>query len=346
MTAVPFPPPGTCPTSLIASCAPLLGFTPQDCVVAFAHGVPGRTSPVIVRVDLPAPHATPAMARHTARSIAGTRAVAVDLVAWVTEDDERRRCELSSTPVLAALTDALALQRVDVGVTVSTNGDVWWSHQCSDPRCCPEQATPLDQRVADTVRAEYVFAGYAPLASRAQLARRVAEDPGRVMTVRRALARTSAKPTTRWQLAQIEFLDGLLLAPERCHGPHRPLSASKAARLLRAVAHVRVRDVTLRRLVVAEESCPACWEATIETLCAVLRGAPPGSVAPVATVLALVAWMRGDGALATLCLQRAAEDPDYRLAQLAEALIARGTDPLTWRASVAQLSEAQCLGVE
>ena len=67
------------------------------------------------------------------------------------------------------------------------------------------------------------------------------------------------------------------------------------------------------------------------------------ATAPVATVLALVAWMRGDGALATMSLQRAAEEPGYRLRELAERLIVSGTDPAIWRESLRGLSESGCL---
>ena len=104
MTAEPLLPPITCPSSLVASCAPLLGFVPEKSLVAFIHGVPGRISPVIMRVDLPAGAGTPSRAAaQTALSIAGTGGIAVDWVAWVDDDDSTARDDLSSAPFVDEL---------------------------------------------------------------------------------------------------------------------------------------------------------------------------------------------------------------------------------------------------
>jgi hypothetical protein len=188
-----------------------------------------------------------------------------------------------------------------------------------------------------------VFAGYAPLAGREELATRIARDQKRAAQVDRALHRHQARPTPRWRATQIRFLTTLLLEVGSCTGTPSAATPASTARALRALADIRVRDVVLRRLVVDDRTCPACWSATVEALCGLLRGAPAGATAPVATVLALVAWMRGDGALATMSLQRAAEEPGYRLAGLAERLIVSGTDPAIWRESLRGLSESECL---
>ena len=80
-----------------------------------------------------------------------------------------------------------------------------------------------------------------------------------------------------------------------------------------------------------------------QLLCQAVRSAPCGWPAPAATVLALVAWMRGEGSLATLALERALdEDPEYRLAALAAEMMRRGTDPRDWRASLTHLPESEC----
>ena len=343
MTAAGFPPPITCPSSLIASCAPLLGFVPDDSLVVFIHGVPGRRSPVVLRVDLPTLDHAEYVASETTRSILGTHGAAVDIVAWVSARDDSTRDDLCSTPVLAALGQHLGAAGVEMGAALSTNGSVWWSHVCTDPVCCPADATPVDAPTVDAVRAEYVFAGIAPLPSRANLAERVAREDLRATAIERVLARRRPNPTQRWRDTSIRFLTDLLLTTDSCDRDRpRELTTAATARALRGLEDIAVRDVVLRRIVVSELSCPACWSVTIETLCHILRGAPAGSTAPVATVLALVAWMRGEGALASVSLQRAAEEPGYRLAELTTELIARGTDPRTWRESLRTLSEADC----
>ena len=344
MTAEPLLPPITCPSSLVAACAPLLGFVPEKSLVAFIHGVPGRVSPVIMRVDMPPlGHAAHAAAQ-AALSIDGTGGLAVDWVAWVEDQDSTRRDDLSSVGFLHELEQALDMVGIEVGGNLSTNGRMWWSHTCNEPECCPVQGTPLDASIMNAVRAEYVYAGYAPLQRREQLAARIARDEVRVRAVHAVLTRRPpAQSTQRWRDAQVRFLTGLLLPRNSCGAPVIPMTPSRTARMVRALDDIRVRDVVLHRLVVRGHHCDRCWESTIEVLCCALRAMPEGTSAPSATILALVSWMRGEGALATICIQRAlGEDPEYRLGRLAAGLMTQGTDPRVWRASLAGLSESEC----
>lgn len=344
MTAEPVLPPITCPSSLVASCAPLLGFVPEKSLVAFIHGVPGRVTPVVLRMDLPPRAQCTETAAQTALSIEGTGGIAVDWVAWVEDHDSTRRADLSSADFLDSLRAALDLVGIEVGGNLSTNARVWWSHSCPDPVCCPAQGTPLDATVMNTVRAEYVYAGYAPLGSREELNARITRNEERSTEVRVVMARRRHPAVTlRWRDAQIAHVTGLLLPRSACDAPVVPMTPVRSARVFRALVDIRVRDVVLHRLVVRGNHCDRCWERTIEILCDLLRAAPEGSGAPVATILALVSWMRGEGALATVCVQRAlAEDPDYRLAKLAAQLMAQGSDPRTWRESLASLPESEC----
>ena len=353
MTAEPALPPITCPSSLVASCAPLLGFTPDRSLVAFISGVPQRQSPVVMRVDLPAAVDARNAATHSALSIAGTGGIAVDAVAWVDDSATEEQSRLSSSRFVGELLAALDLVGIEVGAIMSTNGTVWWAHGCPDPGCCPQGPRPLDTAAMEAIRAEYVYAGYAPLASREQLAHRIVRDDLRARDVAEALRRrTSPRPTMRWRDAQIRFVASVLVPATGCvqdnlDGPSRsapaPLTPSASARLYRALADIRVRDVVLHRLVVRDPHCGPCRTETIETLCGVVRAAPHGWAAPAATILALVSWLHGEGALASLALQRALDDdPQYRLALLTRQLMSRGTDPRDWRAGLQGLSESEC----
>ncbi|MGB7962734.1 MAG: DUF4192 domain-containing protein [Propionicimonas sp.] len=344
MTAIPNPPLISCPSSLVASCAPLLGFTPRDCVVVMIHEVPGRDWPVLVRLDRPEPGMTSA-AGALASSVHRTGGLAVDIVAWLDAPDGSVRDDLPMTNWLSELTGELDRLGVEVAECLSTNGRVWWSHACLDPLCCPEQATALDQEVMTSVQAEFVYAGYAPMASREAVAARLARDEPRASRVAASLSgRRRPSRVERWRDAEIEWLDDLLLPPDgRPPAKAAGLTAAAAARLHMALADIRVRDTVLRRVAIAERACPMCWAETIETLCDAVRCAPEGAGAPAATFLALIAWLDGEGALATIALDRAFEDdPSYSLADLAHRLIVGGTDPRTWQSSLAGLSEAAC----
>lgn len=345
MTANPIPP-ITCPSSLVASCAPLLGFVPSASMVVLIHG-PRSGLPVVMRVDLPLPAEVEAWARTVAASVGNAGAIAVDLVAWVDVDDGALRSGLPSTSAADALVRTLEDLGVEVVDAVSTNGRRWWGHRCDEPDCCPDQGSRLDSGTMTAVQAEYVFAGCAPLGSRDQVAERISPDAARAAAAGVAMTQVQ-KPRRieRWRDAQIAWLSDLLLTEHRrAPQPRRALDARRAARLHLALADIRVRDTLVRRLALADRSCAQCGAEQVEVLCDALRSAPRGTAAPAATVLAIVAWIHGEGALATIALDRAhEEDPGYRLADLTSRLIARGTDPLVWRASMATLSEAECRG--
>lgn len=352
MTAISNLPPITCPSSLIASCGPLLGFEPSHCVVALVGGVPDRGSPVIVRMELvDEPYLTDAVAR-TADSIVRTGGRIVHLVAWVEAGDSWRRDQLPSGRFLDTMCLALEDHGVDVPVTVSTNGHVWWDHGCPDELCCGG-SNPVDLAVMTAVRAEYVFAGYAPLKSRELLAQQVAMDPQRAEQVRAVMRPGRPRNLERWRTTQINALSTLLLpqrhlrallsGPQNSRSARPPLDPAIAARTLRGMRDIVVRDVLLRRFIVADPEDREGWQWSVDVLCDLVQCAPSEYVAPAATLLANVAWMGGDGALANLALDRADDaEPEYTLAQLSRQVITRGVDPRSWRESMSVLTEWEC----
>ncbi len=110
--------------------------------------------------------------------------------------------------------------------------------------------------------------------------------------------------------------------------------------MLDGLADIRVRDTLLWDVAHREpESLPAVFDA----LAGLLRAAPTGRVAPVATCCAVVAWLQGDGARALMAIERAlADDPDYSLAQLVGASLQSGLPPATWREAMAGLARDDC----
>lgn len=343
-------PPITCPSSLVASCGPLLGFEPSECVVGVVHDVPGRLGPVLVRLDLGEPREAGQRAHDVLAGILGTGGAAVALVAFVEDGDESRATDLRSSSVMDQLCARAERRGIDVVACISTNGRVWWDHECPDPECC-SQARPLDGSIMTRVRAEYAYAGYAPLASRDAVRDRVAPDAGARARAARALGglRPPAR-LERWRDAQVESLVRLLVPRPTLgegttggSGAGQPLAPVRVARAVRALADVPVRDSVLVRLMGTPRADQTEWRRTLDTLCGLVRAAPAGSVAPVAAVTAIVAWLRGDGALANAALDRADDDdPGYRLAGLVREVMGSGVDPQVWRAAMGTLTEADC----
>ncbi len=93
--------------------------------------------------------------------------------------------------------------------------------------------------------------------------------------------------------------------------PSVPLTDDETARILWGLRDVHVRDRALQ-LALGQDAAAA---ETLWTACT-RRALPPLNAAP-ATLLAVSAWLRGDGAMANIALTRAlAGDPRYRLARL------------------------------
>jgi hypothetical protein len=95
----------------------------------------------------------------------------------------------------------------------------------------------------------------------------------------------------------------------------RTLQIEMLVTLLRA--HVRDRVISTVLLSAQEhpQGASSLLRDEAERLRQLQCVAPPGFIAPAATLLRIVAWQAGEGATATCALERAvANDPDYRLA--------------------------------
>jgi hypothetical protein len=118
---------------------------------------------------------------------------------------------------------------------------------------------------------------------------------------------------------------------------------SEIAEVLLGLVDVRVRDTVLWDLLSADSAAGLARAA--ETLVRCVRAAPPGAVAPAATLLAMCAWQRGDGVRAGAALERVmADDPDYSLARLLLHALDAGLPPQEWRAAMAGLARDDVRG--
>ena len=94
--------------------------------------------------------------------------------------------------------------------------------------------------------------------------------------------------------------------------------------------------------VLVRDGCMSPWKgevgaASLALWCAATRVAPPGHVAPPATLAALTAHARGDGALAGEAVMRAlTDDPGYRLGCYAGRALAGGLPPAAVRRMVVE----------
>lgn len=320
---------------VVAALPFLLGFEVADSVVVAAVKGSGRLG-VVARGDLPGPGDPAGFVAEMAGSLvlpvvregaAGALVVGVESV------------EGASAAVAAAVGRALAASGVPVAESVVVRGGRWWSAscRCGDPVCCPAEGTAVGVSAA---AAEFVGLGVAPLAGRGRLAEQLAPT-GRAVEVGATCDRLGRVPVAAGLAGWGQVLAS---APDAVHR----LPAEVLAAAAGVLADLEVRDVLVAwltpgtlplklfspALLEAVQQVPVPWRSrgqgdgsrqaqhAVAALCANL---PDAHAAPALTVLASLAWWRGDGAAARVALDRArTAAPGYPLADLLTRLVDLG----------------------
>lgn len=313
------PGPGTVrignPGEIAAALPQLIGFRPRESVVLISlTGPTGHRVGLCVRADIPpAPQASVA-ARAWATRVRTDRPRAV-LVAVVSE--ESGSSDLPHRALVWETVKALAEIGVPVPEVLLVRADRWWSYDCPHPCCDAEAGTPLPAGVTE-LEAAAVAAGSVVEADRDALAARIAA-PG--WAERRAMALVCARVAEecRDDLLEVDREEvaarswtAVTDAVDSCRpGVTRAVSDRDVARIAWGLRDVDVRDRALQ-LALGDDAAAAeqLW-----TECT--RRAPSPLDAAPATLLAVSAWLRGDGAMANVALERAVRaEPGYRLALL------------------------------
>ena len=331
----------------IAAALPhLVGFHPHESVLLVALGGPtGNRVGLTVRADLPPPASSAAVVRALVRSVATDDPAGV-VVAVVSEAPDER-APLPGGDVLAGLPhrdvvhDAVvALAALDIPVrdTLLVRSGRWWSYDCPEPCCAPGAGAPLPGGVSPLAAAS-AAAGQVVARDRAALEARIAPLDGparaameattwRLVDRRARAARVDADAEAR------RSWDAVSRAVRRCRPPEAGrLPDREVAGVLWALADVRVRD---RALTLAlGDDAPAAE--LLWTECT--RRAPAPLDAAPATLLAVSAWLRGDGAMANVALERALDSrPTYTLARLLADGMAACLPPVKLKAMLAEVS--------
>ncbi len=295
------------PEDVLAMVPVVLGFAPEDSVVMLTFEA---AEAFHARLDLPL---TDPDRRDAAEALVGPaerhRVGRVLFVLYTSDADAARSCA-------AVLADTFLDRGIDVVDVLRSDGRQWFPVSLDGSE--PEQpGVPYDV-TGHLFTAESVASGRVTRASRAELAATVAADPGATRAVADALDELRDPVATHdlaWLPALVARLAEDAAVPE----------AATAARLLLAVSEPEGRDAAMagvdRRT--AERSL-GVWSALV-------RAAPAGLLAPAASVLAFLAWLAGDGALAWCALERAAEDdPPCSLAGVVAEALEQALPPSVW----------------
>lgn len=289
-------------SDLVAMVPLVLGFHPSASVVVLTFGASGFHA----RCDLPTEE--------------GARAEVADLLARACLANAAERCavllytEDHDLALAQGCATAAALLEVRVGIVdvVQVDARRWYLPLEGDVT-----GTPYDVRCHPFL-ARGVFEGRAVLPDRGELERSLhGGDPAE----RRELARLARAHRRADPDAEAAWLRQRVAT---CPGTE-PLDTEEAARVLAAVVRGEVRDaawVDLRRET-AGRHLPLWTD--------LVRRSPQGLVPGPAAVLALAAYLSGDGALAWCALDRClAVDPDHTLGRLVADALNAAVPPSAW----------------
>ena len=348
----------TGPSGLVAAVPFLIGFEPAESVVLVFTRSPSGTVVLCLRVDLPSDGAEAVTqliseVRRTVRRAIGLGARLDRVQTAIFSADASR---LPHADLVAGLSRVLAAEGLDVAEGLCVHADRWWSFSCSDG-CCPGTGHTSNDAWGVKAAFDLVTAGLGYVANRAALARQLAPDPGLMIAadeIAAALAtcrqhRDSGRADTRWRR---EIEDGLLAwlcctrspqAPETAEAPDERTLALWACSL----SDSRVREPILHRLLFEGGARHRSRRLTgaRTALIDMVRRVPVPEVAPVAAVLAAIAWQQGDGAFARMAGERAlAADPRNTLARLVLDAASSGVPPSEWELLMGRFTPAMLRG--
>ena len=336
------------PDAFLASVPHMLGFACDDSLVlvGLSPDGSGHASHVVLtqRMDMP-----PAwygnselmdltMAAAEPMKRAGSSEVIIAVFGRETPDPTT---ELPSTQVVDALVTAIDDSGMGVKDALYTDGISRWSYGCDNPSCCPPEGRVIPQEVRTHVAAEFAVTGAAMAPDRSSLVDEVA--PGN-QDLRSAVAEhveeaQGAVPAARSKRALEAWRDSAITDVTNVITSDQTVGADAAARALVGLGDTRVRDTVLWDV----SQSPDRVTGATGGLSQLVRSAPEEHVAPAATVLAIVHWMRGDGARANVALDRAmADNPEYSLGCMVRAALRSGLPPQSWKDAMSGLSRNAC----
>jgi hypothetical protein len=282
----------TSPADIVAAVPHLCGFVPAESLVAVS--LRRKRIGLTLRVDLPPDEA----ADEIASRLAHDRADAAVVVVYTSGADGR-------IALVEGLRAALELRGMRVVEALLVRDGLWTSYLCTHPDCCPPEGTPVGPPPA-LLAASAAYDGRAVLRDRDELVASLQPSASA------ADALDGAR--TRW-LGDVR-LRGLLVMQRRAADAFRAAlhePPADVSSLVVALQDKRVRD-EVATLALDDA------EALLSLLLAMAKESTAPYDVPVCTLVALVAWVRGDGALANVALDRALDgDPRYGMALLLRA---------------------------
>jgi hypothetical protein len=311
---------------LITAVPFLLGFHPTNSIVLIS--VKADAIGLAMRIDLPKSldrDAIELLAHHFLRD----ESDAALLVAYMPEDRD------DGDSLLISLGAGLISSGITIQESILVHNGRYRSILCRDSNCCPVLGKEVPAIENSQMAAEHVVAGIPmPYADISELVDSLSADPESLELewsdeVGRFYISEDGEDIAALRRDGVETMD--LLLDEFRMG----LGASQrtlVARMIGRMSDVQVRDYALG--VHTEDTYDLFFAMWRE----LLRKSPRGYVAPIACIVAAMAYEGGDGALAQKALDRAiSDDEQYPLAALLRRVFNAGWPPESFAQMRAEL---------
>ncbi|MFJ4095003.1 DUF4192 domain-containing protein [Kitasatospora sp. NPDC089913] len=329
----------------------LLGFFPDDSIVAVGLQPPGLHQGGVIRLDIPESAAEwPSAAEETAalmvRLSERQDQRPVQVLLYLCQDPAVRGPGREHGPPVAErlrplaerLRQSFESRGVRVKESLCVSGGRWWSYLCTREGCCAPGGHPVRREPGPgPVAVAATVAGLAPRGSRKEILAGLAPiGPPGAESARAALARAGAGPGAapggRRPLDRREGARLVDTAVAEFVAGAASLDDDRAARLLLALQDRVLRDRAAEYARPAELAAARRLWAFLATRCV----APHERLAaPPLTLLAWVSWVAGDAATARVVLGHTLRRaPGYLLAQLLYESMNGGFAPEVLLASI------------
>ncbi len=311
----------------------LLGFHPSRSLVILGAGGPHARVRLAFRYDLPDPpeEGLAADIASHAVSVLGRQHLPVAVVIGYGPGP-------MVTPVVDVVRPALREAGIGVPDMLRVQDGRYWSYVCQDPACCPPDGVPFDPAAHPAAEA-LAAAGLTVRGGREELASTLDPDVSVAAAMRQAISRArdragrlitaTAARSPGGDLFQDLADSGrrsVRLAVTTYRRGQRLADLDEVAWLGVTLTDLRVRDDAWARMVPAHRAAhQRLWTDLVRQLPREYAAAP-------ASLLAFTAWQAGDGALASIAIERALDsDPRYSMALLLAEALHAGLPPAAAR---------------
>lgn len=304
---------------LITAVPFLIGFKPADSLVLIS--IRDGEIGMAMRIDIPSTISSDEIEMLT-HHFQREKAQSALLVAYMPAD--RSDGDLLLITVGAALMrDGISIQE-----SIVVSDGRYRSIICRDPSCCPPNGLSIPNIEDSQYAVEHVIAGIPmPYENISELIGSISSLPGYdQQDWRREVSLfsidESLEDNEELGVLRRDGVESMQLLLDEFRLGRGPTDRNLCARLIGRMSDVQVRDFALGTH--TEETFDLYFAMWRE----LLRMAPPGFIAPIACVVAAMAYENGDGALAQKAVDRAMEDGEsYPLAGLLRRIFNAGWPP-------------------